>query len=163
MLKYAILTLKIDVLNDKDFSLIKYAKGHYFKYNGNHPFTTLVYPLANEFSSGLHVGFDLSGQIRFGPDITWVDEIDFSFDENLKDKFIKSIKEYWPQLDSTKLHPDYVGIRPKLHTSDFQDFEIIEQKAHNYQNLFILQGIDSPGLTSCLAIAKYVNKNMDLQ
>ena len=80
-----VISKKIDALNDKDFSLIKYAKGHYFKYNGNHPFTTLVYPLANEFSSGLHVGFDLSGQIRFGPDITWVDEIDFSFDESLKE------------------------------------------------------------------------------
>ena len=101
---------KIDVLDNGHFSSVKYAKGHYFKYNGKHPFTTLVYPLANEFSSGLHVGFDLSGQMRFGPDITWVDEIDFSFDESLKSMFIESIKKYWPEIEPTKLHPDYVGI-----------------------------------------------------
>ena len=149
---------KIDALNDKDFSLIKYAKGHYFKYNGNHPFTTLVYPLANEFSSGLHVGFDLSGQIRFGPDITWVDEIDFSFDENLKDKFIKSIKEYWPQLDSTKLHPDYVGIRPKLQNFNetMKDFSIKDFNDHGVDGLINIQGVESPGVTSCLSIGKYV-------
>ena len=130
----------------------------YFKYNGNHPFTTLVYPLANEFSSGLHVGFDLSGQIRFGPDITWVDEIDFSFDENLKDKFIKSIKEYWPQLDSTKLHPDYVGIRPKLQNFNetMKDFSIKDFNDHGVDGLINIQGVESPGVTSCLSIGKHV-------
>ena len=149
---------KIDALGDGHFSSIKYAKGHYFKYNGNHPFTTLVYPLANEFSSGLHVGFDLSGQIRFGPDITWVDEIDFCFDESLKSKFIESIKQYWPQIDSTKLHPDYVGIRPKLQSFNetMKDFSIKGFNDHGVDGLINIQGVESPGVTSCLSIGKYV-------
>ena len=149
---------KIDALGDGHFSSIKYAKGHYFKYNGNHPFTTLVYPLANEFSSGLHVGFDLSGQIRFGPDITWVDEIDFCFDESLKSKFIESIKQYWPQIDSTKLYPDYVGIRPKLQSFNetMKDFSIKGFNDHGVDGLINIQGVESPGVTSCLSIGKHV-------
>ena len=149
---------KIDALGEGHISSIKYAKGHYFKYNGNHPFTTLVYPLANQFSSGLHVGFDLSGQIRFGPDITWVDEIDFSFDESLKIKFIESIKQYWPQIDSTKLHPDYVGIRPKLQSFNetMRDFSIKGFNDHGVDGLINIQGVDSPGVTSCLSIGKHV-------
>ena len=149
---------KIDALGEEHFSSIKYAKGHYFKYNGNHPFTTLVYPLANEFSSGLHVGFDLSGQIRFGPDITWVDQIDFSFDESLKSTFIKSIKKYWPQIDSSKLHPDYVGIRPKLQSFDetMKDFSIKGFDDHGVDGLINVQGVESPGVTSCLSIGKHV-------
>ena len=149
---------KIDALGEGHISSIKYAKGHYFKYNGNHPFTTLVYPLANQFSSGMHVGFDLSGQIRFGPDITWVDEIDFSFDESLKIKFIESIKQYWPQIDSTKLHPDYVGIRPKLQSFNetMRDFSIKGFNDHGVDGLINIQGVDSPGVTSCLSIGKHV-------
>ena len=149
---------KIDALGEGHISSIKYAKGHYFKYNGNHPFTTLVYPLANQFSSGLHVGFDLSGQIRFGPDITWVDKIDFSFDESLKIKFIESIKQYWPQIDSTKLHPDYVGIRPKLQSFNetMRDFSIKGFNDHGVDGLINIQGVDSPGVTSCLSIGKHV-------
>ena len=149
---------KIDALSERHFSSIKYAKGHYFKYNGNHPFTTLVYPLANEFSSGLHVGFDLSDQIRFGPDIAWVDQIDFSFDESLKGKFIESIKQYWPQIDSTKLHPDYVGIRPKLQSFNetMKDFSIKSFNDHGVDGLINIQGVESPGVTSCLSIGKHV-------
>ena len=149
---------KIDALDEGHFSSVKYAKGHYFKYNGNHPFTTLVYPLANEISSGLHVGFDLSGQIRFGPDITWVDEIDFGFDESLKSTFIQSIKKYWPQIDSAKLHPDYVGIRPKLQSSHetMKDFSIKDFNDHGVDGLINIQGVESPGVTSCLSIGKHV-------
>ena len=153
-----VISQKIDALDNRHFSSIKYAKGHYFKYSGNHPFNTLVYPLANEFSSGLHVGFDLSGQIRFGPDITWVDEIDFSFDESLKSKFIKSIKEYWPRIDSANLHPDYVGIRPKLQNFNetMKDFSIKDFNDHGVNGLINIQGVESPGVTSCLSIGKHV-------
>jgi len=153
-----IISQKIDALDEGQFSCIKYAKGHYFKYNGKHPFATLVYPLANEFSSGLHVGFDLSGQIRFGHDITWVDEIDFSFDESLKSTFIESIKQYWPQIDSTKLHPDYVGIRPKLQSLNetMKDFSIKGFNDHGVDGLINIQGVESPGVTSCLSIGKHV-------
>jgi L-2-hydroxyglutarate oxidase LhgO len=156
-----IISQQIDTLDSKYYSSIKFAKGHYFKYSGTHPFTTLVYPLANEFSSGLHVGFDLSGQVRFGPDITWVNDIDYSFDESLKDKFINSIKKYWPEINPKKLHPDYVGIRPKLQGIDerMKDFSITDSKVHGIDGLINIQGLESPGITSCLAIGRYV-KNL---
>ena len=155
-----VISKKIDVLKDKNFLTVKYAKGHYFKYLGKHPFKNLIYPLANEFSSGLHVGFDLSGQIRFGPDITWVDKIDFKFDESLKDKFIESIKQYWPQIDASKLQPDYVGIRPKLQTRNesMKDFSITDFNDHGVNGLINIQGIESPGVTSCLAIGRHVSE-----
>ena len=153
-----LISQKIDTLNKKYYSSIKYAKGHYFKYSGSHPFTTLVYPLASESSSGLHVGFDLSGQIRFGPDITWVDDIDYSFDDSLKDNFMISIKKYWPDIDSEKLQPDYVGIRPKLQNMDekMKDFSICDSKVHGVEGLINIQGLESPGITSSLAIGEYV-------
>ena len=153
-----LISQQIDTLDKKYYSSIKYAKGHYFKYSGSHPFTTLVYPLASEFSSGLHVGFDLSGQIRFGPDITWVDDIDYSFDDSLKDNFMCSIKKYWPGIDSKKLQPDYVGIRPKLQNMDekMKDFSICDSKVHGVEGLINIQGLESPGVTSSLAIGEYV-------
>ena len=156
-----LISQQIDTLDKKYYSSIKYAKGHYFKYSGSHPFTTLVYPLASEFSSGLHVGFDLSGQIRFGPDITWVDNIDYSFDDSLKDTFMNSIKKYWPGIDSKKLQPDYVGIRPKLQNIDekMKDFSICDSNVHGVEGLINIQGLESPGVTSSLAIGEYV-KNM---
>ena len=149
---------KIQPLDQKYNSPIYYAKGHYFKYSGPHPFHSLVYPLASEFSSGLHVGFDMGGQIRFGPDVTWVNVIDFSFDESLKDYFINSIHNYWPDMDPDKLQPDYIGIRPKLQNSNekMKDFSILGAQDHGVDGLINLQGIESPGVTSCLAIGQYV-------
>ena len=153
-----LISQQIDTLDKKYYSSIKYAKGHYFKYSGCHPFTTLVYPLASESSSGLHVGFDLSGQIRFGPDITWVDDIDYSFDESLKDSFMSSITKYWPDIDSKKLQPDYVGIRPKLQDIDekMKDFSISDSRIHGVEGLINIQGLESPGISSSLAIGEYV-------
>ena len=160
-----LISQQIDTLDKKYYSSIKYAKGHYFKYCGSHPFRTLVYPLASEFSSGLHVGFDLSGQIRFGPDITWVDDIDYSFDDSLKDNFMRSIKKYWPGIDSKKLQPDYVGIRPKLQNmhEKMKDFSICDSKVHGVEGLINIQGIESPGVTSSLAIGEYVKNMINLK
>ena len=144
---------------DQKFNLpIYFAKGHYFKYTGSHPFHSLVYPLADEFSLGIHVGFDISGQLRFGPDLTWVDKIDFSFDESLKEKFISSIQSYWPDMEPEKLQPDYAGIRPKIQnlTDKIKDFSILGPSEHGVNGLVNLQGIESPGVTSSLAIGKYV-------
>ena len=153
-----LISKQIDVLDNKHYSSIKYAKGHYFKYSGSHPFKNLIYPLASEFSSGLHVGFDLSGQVRFGPNITWIDDIDYSFEESLKDNFVESIKKYWPDIESKKLQPDYVGIRPKIQKKDekMKDFSIISSKDHGVDGLINIQGIESPGLTSCLALGEHV-------
>ena len=159
-----LISQQIDVLDKKHFSSIKYAKGHYFKYTGSHPFKNLIYPLASESSSGLHIGFDLSGQIRFGPNISWVDDIDYSFDESLKDNFVEAIKKYWPDIEPKKLQPDYVGIRPKIQNRDekMKDFSIMGSKDHGVDGLINIQGIESPGVTSCLAIGEYVKHMINL-
>ena len=151
---------------DKKYNYpIHFAKGHYFKYSGSHPFHSLVYPLSDEFSLGIHVGFDISGQLRFGPDLTWVQSLDFSFDESLKEKFIAAIHSYWPNMDPEKLQPDYVGIRPKTQNAkqSMQDFLILGRSDHGVRGLITLQGIESPGVTSSLAIGDYVASMIELQ
>ena len=149
---------KIHSLDSKYNYPVFFAKGHYFKYSGNHPFSSLIYPLADEFSQGIHVGFDMSGQLKFGPDINWVDDLDYSFDESVKDNFIKSIHKYWPSMDPNKLQPDYVGIRPKIQNRNgrMRDFSILDSKDHGVDGLINLQGIESPGVTSCLALGTHV-------
>ena len=148
----------IKSLEEKYIYKINYAKGHYFKYSGHNPFTSLIYPLPDEFSQGLHLGFDMSRQLRFGPDITWVKEINYLFDESLKEKFIKAIHNYWPEMNPEKLNPDYTGVRPKIQNSKgkMQDFSILEANSHGVDGLINLQGMESPGLTSSLAIGNYV-------
>ena len=136
-----------------------FAKGHYFKYSGKTPFLNLIYPISGQHSLGIHVGFDLAGGMRFGPDVEFVNEIDYSFNESLKSKFVSSISQYWPDIDPEKLHPDYTGIRPKITkpNESTKDFSIQTQNDHGIKNFINLQGIESPGLTSSLAIAKYVS------
>ena len=136
-----------------------YAKGHYFKYSGKSPFSNLIYPISGQHSLGIHVGFDLAGGMRFGPDIEFVKKIDYSFDENLKDKFLNSITQYWPEINPDKLHPDYTGIRPKITKPNepMKDFSIQTKNEHGLEGFINLQGIESPGLTSSLAIGSYVN------
>ena len=136
-----------------------FAKGHYFKYSGITPFSNLIYPISGKHSLGIHVGFDLAGGMRFGPDLEFVNKIDYSFNESLKNKFISSISQYWPSLDPEKLNPDYTGIRPKITkpTESTKDFSIQTLDDHGIKNFINLQGIESPGLTSSMAIAKYVN------
>ena len=137
-----------------------YGKGHYFQLNGNHPFKKhLVYPLPAKDSLGVHVSLDISGKVRFGPDLTWVEELDYSFDETLKEKFIESIKIYWPNLNPEKLTPDYTGIRPKIYGPGGKtaDFLLQTSKEHKLEGLINLLGIESPGLTASLSIAKKVS------
>ena len=155
-------TLKnIDNFPIKKFYPQYYAKGHYFKYSGKAPFSNLIYPVSDQHSLGIHVGFDLSGGMRFGPDVEFVDEIDYSFNESLKDKFIDSISKYWPNINPEKLHPDYTGIRPKITKPNetMRDFSIQTHVDHGIENFINLQGIESPGLTSSLAIGRFV-KNL---
>ena len=138
-----------------------FAKGHYFKYSGKSPFSNLIYPVSGQHSLGIHIGFDLAGGMRFGPDVEFVDEVDYSFNESLKNKFIESISQYWPDINSDKLHPDYTGIRPKITKPNetMRDFSIQTAFDHGIKNFINLQGIESPGLTSSLAIGKFV-KNL---
>lgn len=151
---------KMDFLDKKFIYKINYAKGHYFKYSGKNPFKRLIYPVHSESSLGIHVGFDLSGQLRFGPDLTWVKNIDYLFDESLKSKFLESITRYWKEINPDKLQPDYCGIRPKIQKKNekMKDFSILGPKDHKIDGFVNLQGIESPGVTSSLAIGKYVTK-----
>lgn len=134
------------------------AKGNYFSLSGKAPFKMLVYPLPVLGSSGLHATPDLGGRIRFGPDVEWVDTIDYSVDPAREPAFEESIRRYWPGLPEGALQPDFCGIRPKTARASPHDTDFILQTAreHGIANLVNLYGIESPGLTSSLALAEEV-------
>jgi L-2-hydroxyglutarate oxidase LhgO len=132
------------------------AKGHYFAMSGRAPFTHLVYPVANAAGLGTHVTLDLAGNARFGPDVQWIDDIDYGFDESRKAEFVAAIQRYYPQLDAAQLYPAYTGIRPKIAGpgQPAADFCLRGPVEHGGP-LLALYGIESPGLTASLAIAEY--------
>jgi len=136
-----------------------YAKGHYYSYTGAQPFSRLVYPTAQVGGLGVHVTLDLAGQVKFGPDVRWVDSIDYSFEEQYFNEFVDAISAYYPSLDVTRLHPSYTGIRPKIAPAShgFTDFRIDGPATHGVQGWVNLLGIESPGLTASLAIADDVS------
>ena len=135
-----------------------YAKGHYYAYSGTAPFRGLVYPMAQPGGLGVHVTKDLGGQVKFGPDVQWIDREDYTFDTANFVAFVRAIRAYYPDLDVTRLHPSYTGIRPKIAPQDvaFSDFVIDGPRQHGVQGFVNLRGIESPGLTASLAIADYV-------
>ena len=141
-----------------------YAKGHYYAYSGKQPFSRLVYPVAEAGGLGVHVTMDLAGQVKFGPDVRWIDEIDYSFDESHFDDFVSAIRSYYPAVDPARLHPSYTGIRPKIAPagSPFSDFVIQGPEQHGVAGRINLLGIESPGLTASLAIADAVAAQMGL-
>jgi len=134
------------------------AKGSYFSLAGKQPFGRLIYPLPVPGSSGLHAGRDLAGRIRFGPDLEWVQMIDYRVDPAREPLFVEAIRRYWPALPNGALQPDYSGIRPKLARAGPRDTDFLVQTAreHGIPGLVNLYGIESPGLTSSLALAAYV-------
>jgi L-2-hydroxyglutarate oxidase LhgO len=140
--------------------VVCFAKGHYFSYQGKSPFRHLIYPLPFGGGLGIHATNDLSGATRFGPDVTWVDEIDYEFDESRKADFIAAIRPYFPGLDEERLVPAYTGIRPKLDAAGelAADFVIQGEGDHGVPGLVNLYGIESPGLTASMAIGDYVQK-----
>lgn len=135
----------------------KYAKGHYFKLQRKSPFNRLVYPVPVAGGLGTHATIDLGGQARFGPDVQWIDEVDYSFDESRRDLFLASISRWLPSIRAEDLVPDYTGIRPKLAGpgEPDADFVIEDGAGHGAPGLILVQGIESPGLTSSLAIAEH--------
>jgi L-2-hydroxyglutarate oxidase LhgO len=138
-----------------------YALGHYYAYSGASPFRHLVYPIPEPGGLGIHVTRDLGGQIKFGPDVAWRDEVDYDFpvdEASLRRKFAKAISRYYPAVDEARLHPSYTGIRPKIvgPGEPAADFSIAGPAQHGVAGLVNLLGIESPGLTSSLAIADYV-------
>ena len=146
---------RIKEINLPKIKKVMYAKGHYYLYKKKNPFKHLIYPLPNSNGHGIHAGMDIENNLRFGPNAKWVDSIEYSFNEDTLDEFCNSIKSYWVNFDPSCLFPDYTGIRSKIvaEGEGSQDFEILDANDHGLDNLIHLQGIDSPGLTSSLAIA----------
>lgn len=139
---------------------VRFAKGHYFAYSGRTPFNHLVYPLPSGGGLGIHATNDLAGRLRFGPDVSWVDRIDYAFDEARKPDFVAAIRRYFRDLDERRLLPGYTGIRPKLHGPGEPpaDFVIQGERDHGVPGLVNLFGIESPGLTASLAIGGHVTR-----
>lgn len=135
-----------------------FAKGSYFTLAGPSPFSRLVYPVPEVGGLGAHLTLDLQGAARFGPDVQWVDEPEYAVDPGRVGYFHDAIRKYWPGCDVTRLTPGYAGVRPKLGTRDrFDDDFVIQGPAtHGQRGLVNLFGIESPGLTACLAIAGHV-------
>jgi len=136
------------------------ARGCYFQLAGRAPFSRLVYPVPAPGGLGVHLTLDLGGQARFGPDVEWIDTIDYTVDPHRADAFYAEVREYWPRLPDASLAPDYAGIRPKLSGpgEPAADFVIAGPQAHGAPGLVALFGIESPGLTACLAIGAYVER-----
>jgi L-2-hydroxyglutarate oxidase LhgO len=135
-----------------------FAKGHYFVLSGKSPFARMVYPVPAPGGLGTHVTLDLNGQAKFGPDVSWVNGMDYGFDETRAASFYKSIRRYYPGLRDGSLQPGYTGIRPKLSAEGEPpaDFVVQGPAVHGVPGLVNLYGIESPGLTSALALAEHV-------
>lgn len=137
---------------------IHYAKGSYVALSGKAPFRHLIYPVPAGAGLGIHYTCDLGGQGRFGPDVEWGDAVDYTVDPGRIPAFVGAIRRYWPDLPADRLHPDYAGVRPKVQAPGEPpaDFVIQGPRSHGVAGLVNLFGIESPGLTSCLAIADVV-------
>jgi L-2-hydroxyglutarate oxidase LhgO len=135
-----------------------YAKGNYFTLSGRSPFSRLIYPVPVPGGLGVHLTVDLGGQARFGPDVEWIDAIDYTVDPTRSDSFYAAVRKYWPGLPDGGLQPGYAGIRPKTvpRGATGQDFVVQGPQSHGVPGLINLFGIESPGLTASLAIADHV-------
>jgi len=135
-----------------------YAIGHYYTLTGRAPFRRLIYPVARQDWLGVHVTIDLGGQVKFGPDFSWIERVDYRFDESREAAFYEAIRFYYPGLRDGALQPGYTGIRPRITGpgGPAQDFVIQGKEQHGIDGLVNLYGIESPGLTSSLAIAEHV-------
>jgi L-2-hydroxyglutarate oxidase LhgO len=134
------------------------AKGNYFSCSARAPFSRLIYPVPEPGGLGVHLTLDMAGQARFGPDVEWVDAIDYAVDPARAERFYPAIRRYWPTLPDGALMPSYSGIRPKIVPPAVasQDFLMQGPRDHGVAGLINLFGIESPGLTSSLAIADHV-------
>lgn len=137
---------------------LRMSKGSYFSLSGRSPFSRLIYPVPVNDWLGVHLTLDLAGQARFGPDAQWVDSVDYSVDPARAEGFYGAVRRYWPGLPDASLQPAYAGIRPKIQGpgEPMKDFLIQGEDAHGVPGLVNFFGIDSPGLTACLAIAQHV-------
>jgi L-2-hydroxyglutarate oxidase LhgO len=135
-----------------------YAKGNYYSLARRSPFSRLVYPVPEPGGLGVHVTLDLGGRARFGPDVEWVERVEYSVDPGRAQRFYAAIRRYWPGLPDGALEPAYCGIRPKTSgpREPAADFIVQGPREHGVPGLVQLYGIESPGLTASLALADHV-------
>lgn len=143
-----------------------FAKGHYFDYTGSNPFSHLIYPMPTPHALGIHLTLGIDGSAKFGPDLSWVDEPDYAFDDPdgaRHQAFVDAIRLYWPDIQSDKLHPGMTGIRPKISGpgDPSADFAVHGEQTHGVPGYVALYGIESPGLTASLSLAKHVVRLAD--
>lgn len=142
-----------------------YCKGEYFKVNKKVPIQHLIYPLPQRGLLGIHLTLDMNNNLRLGPSAVYIDEIDYSVDPGNRELFYQAVHPFWPGLLPEDISPDFAGIRPRIQGPDEKDpvdFVICEEADRGFPGLVDLIGIESPGLTSSLAIAKYVETLLNL-
>ena len=144
---------------------LHYCQGLYYSYAGRSPFRHLVYPMPEPQAAGLgvHATLDLQGQLRFGPDVRYTEQLDYQLDESLGAAFGQAIQRYWPACEVARLQPGYTGVRAKLSGPDepAADFMLHSSDVHGVPGVISLFGIESPGLTASLALAEEVATRMD--
>ena len=159
-----LLARRFEGLQSEHIPPAHFAKGNYYSLAGKAPFKHLIYPIPEAAGLGVHLTLDLGGQAKFGPDVQWLeginspDDIDYSVDPRRADGFYAEVRKYWPGLRDGQLTPSYSGVRPKI-TAPHEaaaDFVIQGQATHGVRGLVNLFGIESPGLTSCMAIGEEV-------
>jgi L-2-hydroxyglutarate oxidase LhgO len=152
------LAAKTEGLDRRHVPPLFLARGVYFTYAGRAPFERLIYPVPEPGGLGTHLTLDLAGQARFGPDVEWVDAVDYWVDPSRQPAFEAAIRMILPDMDPSRLSPGYAGIRPKLSGpgEPAADFVISGPADHGLPGLVNLFGIESPGLTASLALADRV-------
>lgn len=154
---------KIAGLKQEHIPKAYFAKGNYFSLSGKSPFTHLIYPIPEPGGLGVHLTLDMGGQAKFGPDVEWLEiesegQIDYTVNPKRSEGFYEAVRRYWPELKDGSLQPDYSGVRAKVvpPNAPAGDFCFNTPQDHSLHGLFNLYGFESPGLTSSLAIAKYL-------
>ena len=152
-------------LDKKNIPKTYFAKGNYFETGKDLKIRHLIYPIPNDASLGLLLGLDLGMQVRFGPDVEWVDEIDYEVKKDRQVLFHNDVIKYIPSIKIEDLKAGYSGVRPKLKNKGEgkSDFSIQGEKTHGIKNLVNLFGMESPGLTSSLVIGEYVTNMVSLK
>ena len=154
---------KIEGLAQEQIPKAYFAKGNYFSLSGKSPFKHLIYPIPEPGGLGVHLTLDMGGQAKFGPDVEWLEiddenQIDYTVNPKRGESFYAAVRKYWPGLKDNALQPDYSGVRAKIVPPNVPagDFCFNTPKDHGLEGLFNLYGFESPGLTSSLAIAQYL-------
>ena len=154
---------RIEGLSQQQIPKAYFAKGNYFSLSGKSPFNHLIYPIPEPGGLGVHLTLDMAGQAKFGPDVEWLEideenQIDYTVNPARGEGFYEAVRRYWPDLKDRALQADYSGVRSKIvpPNAPAGDFCFNTPKDHGLEGLFNLYGFESPGLTSSLAIAQYL-------